>query len=127
MKGIVFTIDGLLSLIAVLSLYTLFNSFQPSYVQSFNSLRILGNDYLQLKYEYKTGITPAVFNSLTGFNVTENPPSSNFSIHSVFYVYPNICNCTGNCYLVNGVNTSCLSSQDANITNSVYNAWVTLP
>lgn len=128
MKGIIFTVDGLLSLIAILSLYTMFNSFQPSYVQSFNSMRLIGNDYLQLKYQYQTGINPSIFNSLTGFNVVnETPLSSNLSIHSVFYAYPSICNCSGSCYLVYGVNTSCLSSQSANQTNSVYNAWVTLP
>ena len=127
MKGIIFTVDGLLSLIAILSLYTMFNSFQPSYVQSFNSMRLLGNDYLQLKYQYQTGITPQIFNSLTGFNVTETQPSSNLSIHSVFYVYPSICNCSGSCYLVYGINNSCLSSQSANQTNTVYNDWVIIP
>jgi hypothetical protein len=125
MKGIIFTVDGLLSLIAVMSLYLLFNSFQPSYVQSFNSMRLLGNDYLQLKYQYQTGMTPAIFNNLTGFNVNETQPSSNLSIHSVFYLYPNLCNCSGNCYL-DISNDSCLSHQDANQTNSVYNAWVTI-
>lgn len=125
MKGIIFTVDGLLSLIVISSLFTMFNSFQPSYVQSFDSMRILGLDYLKLKYQYQTTMNPTDFNQLTGFQVNETGPYSNLSIHSVFYLYPSLCNCSSNCYLVYNTNTSCLSSQEANQTNSVYNAWVT--
>ncbi len=129
-KALIFTIDALLALAAIMIAATAFTVFETR-TQAFAfskqaELAQLGRDYLKL-LEAGNKINPSKFNSLTGLRVSETETefaNNALAVRATLYEYPKICGCAENpCVLTSG---SCLKKQDVSKPDDlIKKAWVT--
>ncbi|NYZ75132.1 hypothetical protein H0O03_02615 [Candidatus Micrarchaeota archaeon] len=127
-KGILFTYDALIALAllsAGMALVLVFSNYDAT-AGRYTGLESIGRDYLTEKYENNIDIDEADVLQLSGRTVSETPPVGEpLVVYSSAFEYLDLCNCTTTaCTLENGLNASCLQSQDIN-SSIKKEVWVT--
>jgi len=127
-KGILFTYDALTAL-ALLSAGMAFLLVSTNYDPAparYASMEAVARDYLTEKYQQEIDIKDTDVMQLTGRNVSETPPAGEpLVFYASAFDYLPLCNCTASsCTLLQGLNETCLLSQDIN-SSIKKEAWVT--